>query len=264
MGKENSVTEVTENVEQTTEQNITQEETQEKKGRFYTDEELDKTMSDRYARGYKKAEREAKKAERKKYGRLENILKSGLGVDNLDDAEKKLEEFYTEQGVKIPAYSDIDEDDIKTLASKDAEDIISDGNDAVESELRRLSDKGTENMSKREKAMFQKLYGYHREQNERKELTRIGVDEKVLESDDYKNYVRKLNPELSAKEKYEMYEKSLPKEEVETIGSMASTSDNNTVKDYYTYEEASKFTKKDFDNNPELFKAVEKSMRKWK
>lgn len=262
MEEKNSVTEVTENVEQTTEQNVAQE--QEQKGKFYTDEELDKTLADRYARGYKKAEREAKKAERKKYGRLENILKSGLGVDNLDDAEKKLEEFYTEQGVKIPAYSDIDEDDIRTLANKDAEDVISDGENAVERELRRLSDKGTENMSKREKAMFQKLYGYHREQNDLKELARIGADEKVLKSDDYKNYIKKLNPELSPKEKYEMYEKSLPKEEVETIGSMTSTPDDNVVKEYYTYEEASKFTKEDFDKNPELFKAVENSMRKWK
>lgn len=262
MEKENSVTEVTENVEQTTEQNIVQE--NEQKGKFYTDEELDRTLSDRYARGYKKAEREARKAERKKYGRLENILKNGLGVDNLIDAEKKLEEFYTEQGIKIPAYSEIDEDDIRTLANKDAEDIISDGENAVERELRRLSDKGTENMSKREKAMFQKLYGYHREQNDLKELASIGADEKILKSDDYKNYVKKLNPELSPKEKYEMYEKTLPKKEVEPIGSMTSTPDNNVVKEYYTYEEASKFTKEDFDKNPELFKAVENSMRKWK
>ena len=262
MEKENSVTEVTENVEQTTEQNIVQE--NEQKGKFYTDEELDRTLSDRYARGYKKAEREARKAERKKYGRLENILKNGLGVDNLTDNEKKLEEIYTEQGIKIPAYSEIDEDDIRTLANKDAEDIISDGENAVERELRRLSDKGTENMSKREKAMFQKLYGHHREQNDLKELASIGADEKVLKSDDYKNYVKKLNPELSPKEKYEMYEKTLPKKEVEPIGSMTSTPDNNVVKEYYTYEEASKFTKEDFDKNPELFKAVENSMRKWK
>lgn len=264
MEKENSVTEVTENVEQTTEQNVAQE--QEQKGKFYTDEELDKTLADRYARGYKKAERKAKKAEREKYGRLENILKNGLGVNNLEEAEKKLEEFYTEQGISIPAYSysDYDDDDIKTLASKDAEDIISDGDSAVEEELKRLSDKGTENMSKREKAMFQKLYGFHKSTKERKELAEIGVDVKTIESDDYKNFVKKLNSELSAKEKYELYEKTLPKQEVEPIGSMTNTSNQNGVKEYYTYEEASNFTKEDFDKNPELFKAVEKSMQRWK
>lgn len=262
MENENSVTEVTENVEQTTEEIVAQE--QEQNGKFYTDEELDRMLSDRYARGYKKAERQAKKAEHKKYGKLEHVLKSGLEVDNLEAAEKKLEEFYTEQGVNIPAYQEYDDDDIKTLANKDVDDIISDGDNAIEEELKRLTDLGTENMSKRQKAVFQKLYGFHQTAKERKELAGMGVDMKTIESDEYKNFVKKLNPELSAKEKYELYEKTLPKEKVTPIGSMTNTSSSNDVKEFYTYEEASKFTKEDFDKNPELFKAVENSMRKWK
>ena len=48
------------------------------------------------------------------------------------------------------------------------------------------------------------------------------------------------------------------------MGSMKNnTSDEGTVKDFYTRDEAMKFTKKDFDKNPALFKAVEKSMLKW-
>ena len=48
------------------------------------------------------------------------------------------------------------------------------------------------------------------------------------------------------------------------MGSMKnSTSDDGTVKDFYTRDEALKFTKKDFDRNPALFKAVEQSMLKW-
>ena len=35
------------------------------------------------------------------------------------------------------------------------------------------------------------------------------------------------------------------------------------VKEFYTRDEALQFTKKDFDNNQELFKAVERSMLKW-
>jgi hypothetical protein len=35
------------------------------------------------------------------------------------------------------------------------------------------------------------------------------------------------------------------------------------VKDFYSYEEAKKFTKADFDKNPALFAAVERSMQKW-
>ena len=41
------------------------------------------------------------------------------------------------------------------------------------------------------------------------------------------------------------------------------TTPANEVKEFYTYEEASKFTRKDFEANPELFKAVENSMTKW-
>ena len=48
------------------------------------------------------------------------------------------------------------------------------------------------------------------------------------------------------------------------MGSMKNnTADNNAVKDFYSYEEASKFTKKDFDKNPALHEAVKKSMPKW-
>ena len=55
-----------------------------------------------------------------------------------------------------------------------------------------------------------------------------------------------------------------PKKEVRTMGSLKNNTTNDTgVKDFYTRDEALKFTKKDFDNNPELFKAVEKSMLKW-
>jgi hypothetical protein len=48
------------------------------------------------------------------------------------------------------------------------------------------------------------------------------------------------------------------------MGSMKNTTAGNAaVKDFYSYEEAVKFTKSDFDKNPELLKAVEASMSKW-
>ena len=66
------------------------------------------------------------------------------------------------------------------------------------------------------------------------------------------------------KDKYEMYLKFKPKPKVETIGSMKNTKEKDSgVKEFYTRDEALKFTKADFDKNPELFKAVEKSMYKW-
>ena len=42
-----------------------------------------------------------------------------------------------------------------------------------------------------------------------------------------------------------------------------NTKPTNEVKDFYSYEESLQFTKADFDKNPALFKAVERSMQKW-
>ena len=44
---------------------------------------------------------------------------------------------------------------------------------------------------------------------------------------------------------------------------MKTDTTKKEIKDFYTYEEASKFTRKDFDKNPALFKAVERSMTMW-
>ena len=56
-----------------------------------------------------------------------------------------------------------------------------------------------------------------------------------------------------------------PKKQPYNPGSASGTtqSNKNEVKEFYTFEESPRFTKKDFDNNPELFKAVERSMQKW-
>lgn len=250
---------VTENVDQTTEEMgtlIDDENQEEKKGKYYTDEELDKMLSDRYNRGRRKAEKE----NRKKYGRLETILKSGLGVDNIADMESKLSEFYEEQGVNIPQ-NYYDDDDLKILATKDAEDIIADGENAVENELRRLSDLGTDKMSKREKAMFETLYNSHKTAKEIKELEEIGVKAEVLNGKEFKDFAKKLNPELTAKEKYELYQKFQPKEKVETIGSMTNSNTENGIKEHYTDEEISKLSLEEL-SNPKIWDAVRKSMTK--
>ncbi|WP_288910797.1 hypothetical protein [uncultured Thomasclavelia sp.] len=270
MENENLVTEeVTENVEQPTEEVVeVQEEGQElvdgqqeekPEGKFYTDDELNEMLNDRFKRGRKSAYKEAKR----KYGKLESILKQGLEVDSVEEATNRMEEFYHEQGVEL-RNDYFDEDDLRTLAYKDAEDIINAGNDLVEAELQRLADLGVENMNKREKVMFEKLHQNHQYEKDKKELASIGVSTDVLESKEFKEFASKLNPKLPIKEKYEIYEKIQPKPKVETIGSMASNpSSDNGVKESYTYEEAMKFTREDFDKNPELFKAVENSMKNW-
>ena len=111
--------------------------------------------------------------------------------------------------------------------------------------------------------MFQKLAEVRKGMEAERELAQIGVGKEVLEDADFKEFSKKLNPELSIKDKYEMYNKLKPKTEVKQMGSMKTTTKQPAVKDFYTREEALKFTKADFDKNPALFKAVENSMAKW-
>jgi hypothetical protein len=49
------------------------------------------------------------------------------------------------------------------------------------------------------------------------------------------------------------------------MGSMKNnTAVDITVKDFYSADEAKKFTQKDFDNIPGLYEAVVSSMGKWR
>ena len=130
-------------------------------------------------------------------------------------------------------------------------------------EVDRLASIGVENMSKRDKIIFQRLAEERKKVEEEKEMKSLGIG-KDTDTTDFKEFSKKLNPELSMKDKYEMYLKFKPKPEVEPIGSMKNTKEKDSgVKEFYTRDEALKFTKSDFDKNPALYKAIEKSMLKW-
>ena len=109
-----------------------------------------------------------------------------------------------------------------------------------------------------------KLAEYRKQEQSRKELAAMGVDNKALEAKDFVEFAKLLDPKMSLKDKYTTYQKYKPKKEIEPMGSMKNTDSTDPgVKDFYTREEALKFTRKDFDANPKLLEAVEKSMTKW-
>lgn len=259
------VTEVTENVEeQATEKLVDGAKVSDEK-KEYTQAEIDKIVNEQIDKLLpKKLERAKAKLTRdfeNKYEKVDRVLKAGLGVDSLDEATNQLEEFYTKKGIKIPekTYS---ESDMKYLADKYADEIIDEGYDEVVKEVDKLAKLG-DNMTAQQKLIFMKLAESRKEQEDLKELASIGVGRKELEDSEYKDFAKKLSPNLSAKEKYEMYKKFKPKTEFEQIGSMKNDNSKEEVKDFYSYEESLKFTKEDFDKNPKLFEAVEKSMSKW-
>lgn len=235
----------------------------------YTEEEFNQRMDELLAKKLARKEAKIRKEYEEKYSpykEAESVLNAGLGTSNIKDATDNLREFYKKKGVNIPSYQQpsYSDDDMKVLANVEAQKIIDLGYDEVVEEVDRLADKGLDKMTAREKLVFSRLAEHRKAEQDKKELAKIGVSEAALQDKDFLEFAADLNPNLSMKDKYQKYLKYRPKKEVETIGSMRNPADSGKgVKDFYTREEALKFTTKDFDKNPALFKAVENSMRRW-
>lgn len=253
----------TENVELPTEEVVVTEEVIEQP-KTYTEDELNARVDELLAKKIARKEARIRKEYDKKYGKLENVLRAGTGEDDLNTITDTLSNFYTKKGIQIPTEPTYSESDMKVLANAEAQSIIDSGFDEVVEEVDRLAELGVDNMTSREKLVFTKLAEYRKSEQDRKDLAKIGVSEAALKDKEFIEFAEKLNPNMSTKEKYEMYTQYKPKPKVETMGSMKNATSSDTgVKDFYSRDEALKFTKKDFDKNPALFKAVENSMLKW-
>ena len=251
---ENLVTEqVAENVEHTTEETP----------KTYTEAEFNAKLDEVLGKKIARKEAKIRKEYDRKYGNLVDTLKAGTGKESVEEINDTFTKFYESKGIKINKRPNYSEEDIATLARADADEIIRLGDDEVVEEVDRLAEIGA-NMTAREKAVF-KVLAEHRQNAERSnELAKIGITEDVYNSKEFKDFAGKFNSNTPISDIYDIYNKTQPKKEFKTMGSMKnSTSDDGTVKDFYTREEALQYTKKDFDKNPALFKAVEASMLKW-
>ncbi len=262
------VTDVTENVEGTTEQTGVEEvidNTPIEAPKTYTDAEVDEIVKTRLGRQERKLTKKFEK-ELSAYKEAESVLNAGLGTSDITEATNNLKEFYKNKGVEMPNKPSYSDSDMKILANAEAQEIISLGFDDVVDEVDRLAEIGFDNMTPREKLVFTQLAEYRKSEQEKKELASVGISEEALKDKDFIEFAKNLNPNMSTKDKYEMYTKYRPKPKVETIGSMKSSTGANdqTVKEFYTRDEALKFTRKDYANTPGLQAAVEKSMLKWK
>jgi hypothetical protein len=251
---ENFVTEVTENVEQTTEETP----------KMYTEAEFNSKLDEVLGKKIARKEARIRKEYDKKYEGLVNVLKAGTGKESVEEMTDTFAKFYASKGIKLPEKPIYSDKDIEVLARSEAEEIIGMGYDEVVEEVDRLAKLGAENMTAREKAYF-KVLAEHRQQTERQnELSKIGVTEDVYNSKDFQDFAKKFNSSTPIAYIYNTYNKTQPKKDIKPMGSVTNkTTDNGTVKDFYTRDEALQFTKKDFDKNPALFKAVQESMTKW-
>ena len=271
------VTDVTENTEaQSVEENeegieltdTASNEEEKKEVKTYTEEEFEKAVNDRLNNILpKKIEREKSKMERKyrdelaKYEETESILKKGFGAKDISDANKKMRDFYKEQGIEIPEYQTprYSEEDEKILGKAEASKIIDLGYDEMQEEANRLAEIGLDKMTPRQKVMFNTLAEELTHQKQIKELAELGVKEDVLNNSDFKEFASQFNSKTPIKNVYEMYTKvNQTKPKFEKIGSMKSNVQDK-VKDYYTDEEISKLTDEELDD-PKIWEAVRKSM----
>lgn len=250
MEDKNLVPEQAEKVEQTTEQTP----------KLYSQEEVDAIVGKRIARKEAKIHKEYQR----KYGDLEEVLKAGTGKESIEEMTDTFKQFYQKKGIQMPNKAEYSQKDIELLAQAEANEIISSGYDDVVEEVDRLSEIGIQNMTAREKAVFKTLAEHRQTMERNSELSKIGVTEDVYNSNDFKTFAGKFNANTPISEIYDIYNKTLPKKTIKPMGSMKNNnSEDSGVKDFYTRDEALKFTKKDFDKNPELFRAVEASMAKW-
>lgn len=249
----------TENVETVATEQSTGEQVEQV--RTYTQAEVDEIVGRRLARNTAKIHKEYSK----KYGDLENVLRAGTGKDDVVEMTDTFRSFYESKGIHIPSEPTYTDRDTEILANAEAQDIIKAGFEEVVEEVDRLADIGVENMTAREKSVFTKLAEYRQSAERSNELQSIGVKEDVYNSKEFNDFASKFGSNTSITEIYEIYNKMQPKKDIRTMGSLKTNAQqDNGVKEFYSLEEARKFTKDDFDKNPELFKAVEKSMLKWK
>lgn len=247
---ENLAADVAENAEQNAEPSE----------KTYTQSQLDEIVGKRLARNSAKIRKEYDR----KYGDLEAVLKAGTGKESVEEMTDTFKTFYESKGIKLPEKPNYSDKDLEVLATADAKDVINSGDEDVIEELNRLTDVGFDNMTAREKAYF-KVLAEHRQNTERhKELSKIGVTDDVYNSREFQEFASKFNSNTPIADIYSIYTKTQPKKEIKPMGSMTNkTSEDGTIKDFYTRDEALKFTKADFDKSPELFKAVQDSMLKW-
>ncbi len=251
-----------ENVEGTTEETI--EQVAEAPVKTYTEAEFNAKLDEVLGKKIARKEAKIRKEYERKYGDLESVLKAGTGKENVEEVTDTFKKFYESKGIQIPTEPRYSDRDIEVLARAEANDIIKAGLDDVIEEVDRLADIGLANMSAREKVVFRELAEYRKNAEAGRELSKLGVAEDVYASKEFKEFAGKFNSNTPVKEIYELYAKMQPKKEVRTMGSMKNSTQPDTgVKDFYTRDEALQFTKKDFDKNPALFRAVEQSMLKW-
>lgn len=228
---------------------------------IYTEEDFNKKLDEVLAKKIARKEAKLRREFEEKYAydlELANITKQGIGEEDTKEAVNKMSDFYKEKGIDIkPMQKQNSEEETEALANYYAEKTIKAGYEDIVEEVEALANKGFNNMNPMEKIMFNRLATERTNIENEKYLASQGVSKDFLDNKEFIEFSNKY-PELNLKQKYELFEKIMPKKEVKPIGSMKNTEINKT-KDFYTMEEISRLSEDDLDD-PEIWEVVRKSM----
>lgn len=247
----------TENTEETVEETLADETESKQNGKFYTDEEFNEKVNEfvnrRVAQKMRKYEREMAK-----YKDTENVLKSQIGGENIEEVNRNLRDLYVRDGVQLPdEYQYHDERDIERLGIGDAEDFIALGYDAMEEEANRLASIGYKNLDKREQIAFTTLVEKLNVMKDEKELLSLGASKDLLSDKDFISFRSKFRENVPIKDIYEEFSSKQGESKVNSAGSLKNGS-GNTEKTYYTDEEIARLTYEDLSDE-KVWEAVRRS-----
>jgi len=253
----NETVELTNTEDVDTSENV---EVKEEPQKTFTQEQIDKIVEGRINR-----EKREHQKELSKYKSLANTLQVGMGENDLDTLQNNMKKYYKEQGIEIPEDKPYEsERDQVILAKEDAKEIMELGLDEMEKEANKIAIKPREQRSIRENTIFNELCSKLVMKKSEIELEKKGIDPRVLKDDSFKKFASKFSSNTPVLEIHEMYSKiNHTIEKPKSTGSVKTSPNESAIKEFYTPEEASKFTMKDYDN-PKLMKAVDNSRLLWK
>ena len=96
------------------------------------------------------------------------------------------------------------------------------------------------------------------------EFGALGVTKELQETAQFREFAGLFRDDAPAEKILQLYRSSQPEGQGKPMGTMKSNPpEDSVVKEFYTRDEALRFTRKDLDKNPALYRAVTASMGKW-
>ena len=201
-----------------------------------------------------------------KYKDTENVLKSTLGASDINEANKKLREYYESEGVKLPdVYTPgLSSREIEVLAKAEAEDVIEEGYDAILNEANRLAEKEYKNLNEREKIIFNTLAEKLTEEDNKSKLSKIGAPQDILNDKSFIEFKKQFVSKTPIEDIYNFYVKTKGSQaKPATMGSMKDTVAQKESKDFYSPTDVKNLSDDEW-SKPGVWEKALASIKKWK